>query len=102
MTINELYEKCKVGRNSLLWNALEWCKKEIAKGNLEAKKFLEGGEAGNVYEDFGFFGTRGPRHLIGEAHNATLLFDDEDAFMRWEGEKIALLCKRPFDQSKSW
>ena len=102
MTINELYEKCKDGRNSLLWNALEWCKKEIAKGNLEAKKLLEGGEAGNVYEDFGFFGTQGPCHLIGEIHNATLLFDDGDAFMRWEGEKIALLCKRPFDQSKSW
>ena len=102
MTINELYKKCKNGRNSLLWNALEWCKNEIAKGNQEAKKLLEGGEEGNVYEDFGFFGTQGPRDAIGRTDNVNLLFDDEDAFMRYEGEKIALLCKRPFDQSKSW
>ena len=102
MTINEVYEKCKDGRNSLLWNALEWCKNEIAKGNLEAKNLLEGGEEGNIYEDFGFFGTRGPHGAIGKTDNVNILFDDEDAFMRYENEKIALLCKRPFDPDKTW
>ena len=102
MTINELYEKCKNGRNSLLWNALEWCKKEVAKGNQEAKNLLEGGEDGNVYEDFGFFGTLGPDGAIGRTCNVNFLFDDEDAFMRWEGEKIALLRKRPFTPDKTW
>ena len=90
MTTNDLYTMCRGGKNSLLWNALDWCKKQIAAGNTEAKSLLQS-EYEGVYEDFGFFSTCMHPRESGLA--VRILFDDEDAFIRYEGKHIALLRK---------
>lgn len=98
MTTNDLYAQCKDGRNSLLWNALAWCKTEIARGNETVKELLQGEDEG-VYEDFGFFGTALPSSRCGLA--AGLLFDDEDAFIRYEGQYVALVY-RSWQEVMTW
>ena len=76
------------GKNSLLWNSLYWYKRAIAHGSRKAA-FREC--IGETYGSFGFFGTSLHKSRSGLAYS--ILFDDEDAFIRYEGKYIALLYR---------
>ncbi len=52
MTIHKLYKKCGCGENSMLWDALGWCRNRAGRKSRAVRKIR-----GEVYSDFGFFGT---------------------------------------------
>ena len=69
-----------------LWQNLARYKRAKERGQKSAERFLD-----ETYENFGFFGTLMHKTQSGLA--AHILFDDENAFLRFCGNSIALLCK---------
>ena len=69
-----------------LWQNLVRYKRAKERGHKSAERFLD-----ETYENFGFFGTLMHKTQSGLA--AHILFDDENAFLRFCGNSIALLRK---------
>ena len=69
-----------------LWRNLVRYKQAKERGHKSADYFLD-----ETYENFGFFGTLLHRKRSGLAAN--ILFDDENAFLRFRGKSVALLRK---------
>ena len=69
-----------------LWQNLVRYKRAKERGHKSAERFLD-----ETYENFGFFGTL--MHKTQSRLAAHILFDDGNAFLRFCGNSIALLCK---------
>ncbi|WP_315450489.1 hypothetical protein [uncultured Treponema sp.] len=69
-----------------LWQNLVRYKRAKERGHKSAERFLD-----ETYENFGFFGTL--LHKMQSGLAAHILFDDENAFLRFCGSSIALLRK---------
>ena len=69
-----------------LWQNLVRYKRAKERDHKSAERFLD-----ETYENFGFFGTL--LHKMQSGLAAHILFDDENAFLRFCGSSIALLRK---------
>ena len=86
MNVYRLFKKCGHGENSLLWDALGWCQNRAGNKSRNVREMRA-----EVSEDFGFFGTSIPSGRMGLS--VGLLFDDEDAFLRFGGHRVALVYR---------
>ena len=86
MNVYRLFKKCGHGENSLLWDALGWCRNRAGRKSQNVREMRA-----EVSENFGFFGTSIPSGRMGLS--VGLLFDDEDAFLRFGGQRVALVYR---------